>query len=610
MSSQFLHRERVDYKVISSLDMIDTMKFNVSLAQINPKSGDIAGNAEKILAGIAQAKREKCDLVVFPEMALSGYCLDEKLLINLQFLRENKRVLMEKILPASREIAVIVGFLDFDEGRKGPEGEVIRYNAAAVCQQGELIQIVHKRLLPSYRYFDDKRYFTPGREVQPVSIQTSQGEVSLGVLICEDLWEEGYEFKPCALYREQGVDYLITINASPFVGSNPGERDGKRFERAHLIESQARRYGVPILYVNSVGVADNGKNVIPFDGMSLAYDRTGCLVAALKQFSEDQQTVSFAKGTAASVSEPDFDREAEIYQGLVMSVRDYYEKVGIFKSVLQTVSGGIDSALGTAIAFEAMGRELLSVYNLPSQYNSEEGQALAHQLAENFELEYHVIPIQEMVDHFIRDFEHHLRPIQSSVTRENLQARIRGLIMMAESNDREALLLTNGNQTEIALGYATLYGDMVGGLSVIGDLSKPDVYRLAQYVNRKWGRAMIPEGIFETPPSAELRENQVDPFDYQVVSPLVSDFVERGLSPSDLVTCFQERHLDPRHYSLEGKSIYERYGLEEFQELAQELFQKLNRSVYKRLQGAPIIVVSRRAFGFDLRETIINGWEG
>ncbi len=610
MSSQFLHRERVDYKVISSLDMIDTMKFNVSLAQINPKSGDIAGNAEKILAGIAQAKREECDLVVFPEMALSGYCLDEKLLINLQFLRENKRVLMEKILPASREIAVIVGFLDFDEGRKGPEGEVIRYNAAAVCQQGQLLQTVHKRLLPSYRYFDDKRYFTPGREVRPISIQTSQGEVSLGVLICEDLWEEGYEFKPCALYQEQGVDYLITINASPFVGSNPGERDGKRFERAHLIESQARRYGVPILYVNSVGVADNGKNVIPFDGMSLAYDRTGCLVAALKQFSEDQQTVSFAKGTAASVSEPDFDREAEIYQGLVMSVRDYYEKVGIFKSVLQTVSGGIDSALGTAIAFEAMGRELLSVYNLPSQYNSEEGQALAHQLAENFELEYHVIPIQEMVDHFIRDFEHHLRPIQSSVTRENLQARIRGLIMMAESNDREALLLTNGNQTEIALGYATLYGDMVGGLSVIGDLSKPDVYRLAQYVNRKWGRAMIPEGIFETPPSAELRENQVDPFDYQVVSPLVSDFVERGLSPSDLVTCFQERHLDPRHYSLEGKSIYERYGLEEFQKLAQELFQKLNRSVYKRLQGAPIIVVSRRAFGFDLRETIINGWEG
>ena len=586
------------------------MKFNVSLAQINPKSGDIAGNAEKILAGIAQAKKERCDLVVFPEMALSGYCLDEKLLINLQFLRENKRVLMDQILPASRGIAVIVGFLDFDERHKGPEGEVIRYNAAAVCQQGQLLQIVHKRLLPSYRYFDDKRYFTPGREVQPVSIQIAQGKISLGVLICEDLWEEGYDFKPCARYREQSVDYLITINASPFVGSNPDQRDGKRFERAHLIESQARRYGVPILYLNSVGVADNGKNVIPFDGMSLAYDCTAHLVAALKQFSEDQQTISFAKGMAAPVAEPIFDREAEIYQGLVMSVRDYYEKTGIFKSVLQTLSGGIDSALGTAIAFEAMGRDLLSVYNLPSQFNAEQGQALARQLAEGFELEYHVIPIQEMVDHFIRDFEHHLRPIQSSVTRENLQARIRGLIMMAESNDREALLLTNGNETEIALGYTTLYGDMVGGLSVIGDLSKPDVYRMARYVNRKWGQAMIPEGIFATPPSAELREDQVDPFDYQVVSPLVSDFMERGLSPTDLVSFFQKRRLNPQHYSLEGKSVYERYSLEEFRELVQELFQKLNRSVYKRLQGAPIIVVSRRAFGFDLRETIINGWEG
>ncbi len=586
------------------------MKFNVSLAQINPKSGDIAGNAEKILAGIAQAKKEKSDLVVFPEMALSGYCLDEKLLTNLQFLRENKRVLMEKILPASQGIAVVVGFLDFDERRKGPEGEVIRYNAAAVLQQGQLLQIVHKRLLPSYRYFDDKRYFTPGREVQPVPIQTAQGEVSLGVLICEDLWEEGYDFKPCALYREQGVDYLITINASPFVGSRPGQKDGKRFERASLIESQARRYGVPILYLNTVGVADNGKNVIPFDGMSLAYDRTGQLVAALKQFSEDQQTVSFAEGTAMPISEPVFDREAEIYQGLVMGVRDYYQKTGIFKSVLQTVSGGIDSALGTAIAFESMGRELLSVYNLPSQYNSEESQGLARQLAETFEVEYHVIPIQAMVDHFTRDFEHHLHPMQSCVTRENLQARIRGLIMMAESNDREALLLTNGNETEIALGYATLYGDMVGGLSVIGDLSKPDVYRLARYVNRKWGRAMIPEKIFTIPPSAELRENQVDPFDYQVVSPLVSDFMERGLNPTDLVSCFQEHRLDPQYYSLEGKSIYERYNLEEFRELAQELFQRLNRSVYKRLQGAPIIVVSQRAFGFDLRETIINGWEG
>ena len=586
------------------------MRFKVSLAQINLKSGDIAGNAGKILNGVAQAKKEKCDLVVFPEMALTGYCLDEKLLINRQFLRENKRVLMKEILPASQEIAVILGFVDFDEGLKGPEGELVRYNAAAILQNGQLLQIVHKRLLPSYRYFDDKRYFTPGREAQPVSIQTAQGAVSVGVLICEDLWEEGYDFKPCATYREKGVDYLVTINASPFVGSSPGQKDGKRFTRGRLIESQARLYGIPILYLNTVGVADNGKNIIPFDGMSLAYDRTGQLVAAFKQFKEVQQTICFANGTAEAIREPSFDREAEIYQGLAMSVRDYYEKTGIFKKVLQTISGGIDSAVGTAIAFEAMGRDLLSVYNLPSRFKSEQSQRLSRQLAENFKLEYHVIPIQEMVDRVVADFQKYLRPIQSSVTHENLQARIRGLIMMAESNDQEALLLTNGNETEIALGYATLYGDMVGGLSVIGDLSKPDVYRLARYINRRWERAMIPEEIFTIPPSAELSQDQVDPFDYDVVGPLVSDFIERGLSPKDLVTSFQERSLDPHQYSLEGESLYERYSVEEFQELTQELFRKLNHSVYKRLQGAPIIVVSHRAFGFDLRETIINGWDG
>ena len=586
------------------------MRLKVSLAQINPKSGDIAGNREKIARGIEQAREEECDLVVFPEMCLTGYCLDEKLLNNGQFLKENKRVLMEEIIPASQGIAVIVGFLDFDEGRSRPEGGVIRYNAAAVAQDGQLCQVVHKRLLPAYRYFDDTRYFTPGREVEPISIRTSDGKTSIGVLICEDLWEEGYDFKPCAVYSEKRADYLFAINASPFVGSTPGHRDGKRFERATLIQKQIRQYGIAIVYINTVGVGDNGKNVIPFDGMSVAYGSDGQLVAALKQFDEDQQTVCFDEGRAEPATEPDFDREAEIFQALVMAVRDYYRKMGIFQGVLETVSGGIDSALGTAIAYEAMGRELLSVYNLPSRYNSTQSQKLARQLAENFDLEYHVIPIQEMVDQVVKNFQEHLHPIRSPVTVENLQARIRGLIMMAESNDRNALLLSNGNETEIALGYATLYGDMVGGLSVIGDLPKPDVYRLASYVNRQGDRPMIPEGILEAVPSAELSEDQVDPFDYQVVGPVVSDFIEKGLGPGDLLRSFKEQQLDEIQYALEGKDIYERYSGEEFEKLIVELFNQLNRSVYKRLQGAPIIAVSHRAFGFDLRETIINGWGG
>ena len=586
------------------------MKFKVSLSQINPKSGDLAANAGKIMDGIEVAKNQQCDLVVFPEMCLTGYCLDEKLLINHEFLRANKKTLMKEILPSTQGIAAIVGFIDFDEQRTGPDRRLVRYNAAAVIQNGQLLQVVHKRLLPAYRYFDDKRYFTEGQEVEPVSIQTREGAISVGVLICEDLWDEEYEFKPCEIYREKGVDYLFTINASPFVASRPGSEDGKRFVRERLLQQQIQSHGVPIAYVNTVGIGDNGKNIIPFDGMSLAYDRAGQRVAALSQFVEDQQTICFEEGRAQPVCTPPFDRESEIYQALVMGVSDYYQKVGIFKKVLEAVSGGIDSALGTAIAFDAVGPELLSVYNLPSKHNSQTTQELARQLAENFGLEYHVIPIQAMVDRVREDFESYLHPIRLSVTKENIQSRIRGLIMMAESNDQEALLLTNGNETEIALGYATLYGDMVGGLSVIGDLPKPDVYRLARWVNKKHERPMIPEGIFQAPASAELRPEQVDPFDYSVVGPMVSDYIEKGLSPGDLVRLFEDKALNADRYGADGQSVYERYQASEFGELAVDLFHKLNRSVYKRLQGAPIIVVSGRAFGFDLRETIINGWRG
>ena len=586
------------------------MKFRVSLSQINPRSGDIAANTRKILNGIEVAKNQQCDLVVFPEMCLTGYCLDEKLLINREFLRANKETLIQQVLPATEEIAAIVGFIDFDEQRTGPDRRLVRYNAAAVIQNGRLLQVVHKRLLPAYRYFDDKRYFTEGQEVEPVLLQTREGTISVGVLICEDLWDEKYEFKPCEIYREKGVDYLFTINASPFVGSRPGSEDGKRFVRERILQQQIQSHGIPIAYVNTVGIGDNGKNIIPFDGMSLAYDRTGQRVAVLSQFVEDQQTVCFEEGRAQPVGTPPFDRESEIYQALVMGVSDYYQKVGIFKKVLEAVSGGIDSALGTAIAFDAVGPELLSVYNLPSKHNSQTTQELARQLAENFELDYHVVPIQAMVDRVREDFESYLHPIRLSVTKENLQARIRGLIMMAESNDQEALLLTNGNETEIALGYATLYGDMVGGLSVIGDLPKPDVYRLARWVNKKHERSMIPEGIFQTPASAELRPEQVDPFDYSVVGPMVSDFVEKGLNPGDLIRQFEDKTLNADRYVSDGQSVYERYQAFEFGELAVDIFHKLNGSVYKRLQGAPIIVVSGRAFGFDLRETIINGWRG
>ncbi|UCF37859.1 MAG: NAD(+) synthase [Acidobacteriota bacterium] len=584
------------------------MEFRVSIAQINPKSGDIKGNSRLILQGIDQAREQAADLVVFPEMCLTGYCLDEKLLFNRTFLRDNKRILLEEIVPACKGIAAIIGFVDFEEEGSGPDSGPIRYNAAMVVDDRRVSDIVHKRLLPSYRYFDDKRYFKAGSRVEPILLGPG-GKVRIGVLICEDLWDEKYDFKPAGVYAEKGVDYLFCINASPFVCSSPGLEDGKRFQRSLLIRSHVEAYGVPIVSVNTVGIGDNGKNIIPFDGFSSAHDRRGQQVACLASFAPDQQTVTFNGGVASPVEVPVFEREQEIYDALVMGVRDYYDKTAAFTGVLEAVSGGIDSALGAAIACDAMGAERVSLYNLPSKFNSETTQTAAAQLARNFGTEYHVVPIQDLVDQAVRDFESHLHPMRSHLTLENLQARIRGVIMMAESNDREALLLTNGNETEIALGYATLYGDMVGGLAVIGDLPKPDVYRVSRYVNRRWGREMIPRAIFEIPASAELSEGQVDPFDYSVVGPMVSDFIEKNISPEVLADQFERRELNLNKYeATEAGDLYTRYDRASFLELARKTYRTMTYSAYKRVQAAPIIVVSERAFGFDLRETIINGW--
>jgi len=276
------------------------------------------------------------------------------------------------------------------------------------------------------------------------------------------------------------------------------------------------------------------------------------------------------------------------------------------------VSGGIDSALALAIAVDALGSNRVSAYNMPSRFNTDTTRSIAERLARACGVAYGVIPIQDIDEHVRSVFEAHAHPIARDFTRENLHARIRGLLMMAESNDTGALLISCGNETEIALGYATLYGDMCGGVSLIGDLSKLDVYRLARYVNEKHGAERIPEETFHIKPSAELAANQYDPFDYWVVAPIVGELVERRTSPAALVKLFERRALDSARFVSDpaGLTVYDKHTTATFSEVVYDCFRRLRRSVYKRLQGPPIVVVTERAFGFDLRETIINGWEG
>jgi NAD+ synthase (glutamine-hydrolysing) len=573
----------------------------LALAQINPTSGDLAGNTTRILDAVAAAAAQGADLVVTPEMALPGYCIGD-LVEDRAFVEANEAA-MQRIARACTGITAVVGFIDHDPSARNDHGTVRKYNAAAVLRDGRVLQRARKSLLPNYRYFDDKRFFSPAERRDALTVPTHGHDATIGVSICEDMWDEYYAVKPLPELATKGAAILLNINASPYY-------PGKRHTRAKLIRAHIDALKRPIVYVNTVGAADNGKNIIPFDGESLVYDAAGRLIAIGKQFAEDLIVVDLGR-PAEPLALPSDDREREIYEALMMSLRDYMSKLSFTRAIVP-ISGGIDSALAATIAVDALGAANVSTFNLPSRHNTETTRSIAARLASSLGVAYGVIPIQGIDECVRRTFEEHAHPIAHGLTRENLHARIRGLLMMAESNDSGALLISCGNETEIALGYATLYGDMCGGLSLIGDLSKTDVYRLARYANVRHGGEIIPEETFRLTPSAELADDQFDPFDYSVVAPIVGEFMERRTSPAELVRQFEARTLDPARFTADdrGRTPYDKFTAESFGAVASDAFRRMRRSVYKRLQGPPIVVVSERAFGFDLRETIINGWEG
>jgi NAD+ synthase (glutamine-hydrolysing) len=553
----------------------------IAMAQINTVVGDLVGNSEKIGQVIDNAKAEKADLILFPELAITGYP-PQDLLFNKDFVRQNKEQLT-KLIGRFRGISGVVGFVDYADEKL--------YNAAAVVSNGKLVGVAYKTLLPTYDVFDEARYFEPQRprQIVPVTVGIGEENVKLGVSICEDLWDTRYSIKVVDLLVRNGADIIVNINASPFFA-------GKRFEREQVLLQKAKQNGVPIFYVNLVG----GQDELVFDGQSLAVDGHGNVIGLGKQFEEDLVIVDFdsRKETAQKTKMPPYDKEEEIFNALVLGIRDYFAKTG-FKRAVVGMSGGIDSSLTACIVTAALGSQNVIGVSMPSKFSSLGSKDDARQLAGNLGICFVQLSVQEIVNLYQKTLDKPLDDIRKhfglqknkddAVADENIQPRVRGNCLMDLSNrlrELKLLLVNTGNKTELALGYCTLYGDMAGGIGILGDVNKLEVYRLARFVNKKAQTEIIPEAVFIKKASPELKENQFDPFDFEVVSPVVDEIVGNHRSKAELINMgYQKEAVD-------------------------DAFKRIRLAEYKRWQAVPCIKISPKSFGIGRKMPIVNKYEG
>ena len=540
----------------------------IGFAQINPTVGDLSGNFDKIAAAYAQLAAAGAELVITPELAIAGYP-PQDLVFKSQFVPQNLEVL-EKLQALVGGAALLVGYVERNERRGKPF-----HNAAALLQRGAAIQRAHKSLLPTYDVFDEDRYFEPARQVAPILL----GGRKLGVTICEDIWTEHYlprpyyEIEPVRSLVEQGAELIVNLSASPF-------SLGKQSVRHEMVASLASNYGLPICYCNAAG----GNDQLVFDGNSFAMDRAGKLIAQLPGFREAEAIVDTE---TTAVMEPVFhERPADLYDALTLGVRDYLTKCN-FKSAVLGLSGGIDSAVVAAIAVEALGASNVWGVSMPSPYSSRGSIDDALALAQNLGIRCLQIPIGDALGCFKAQFNEIFRGLPEDTTEENMQSRLRGMILMSLSNKFGHLLLTTGNKSELAVGYCTIYGDMAGGLAVISDVPKMMVYDLARWMNR--AREVIPWNTIEKPPSAELKPDQIDQDTlppYEVLDEILRLYVEENLSARDIVA----------------------HGFDE--KTVRWVQRRVDLNEYKREQAAPGIKVTSRAFGLGRRMPIAQAYIG
>jgi NAD+ synthase (glutamine-hydrolysing) len=536
----------------------------VALAQINPTVGDLAGNQAKILAVYRRGVEAGAELVMLPELAVTGYP-PRDLLLKKSFIAGNLAVL-EQLAAATGPTALLVGYVGENPNRPGREVT----NSVALLRQGKIAAARAKSLLPTYDVFDEDRYFEPARENPPVPFDGGK----IGLTVCEDIWndedfwpERRYRNNPPLELAEAGARILFNVSASPW-------HTGKEETRFRMLQSMAAKSGCPVLFCNQVG----GNDELVFDGGSLAFNGAGELIAQGAMFAEDFVMVDTeAKAGIARARRTD---EENIHDALVLGLRDYLHKCG-FKSAVLGLSGGIDSALVACLAAEALGRENVRGVSLPSQFSSPGSLDDARLLAKNLGISYEVIPIQSAFATVKQELQPAFAGKSEDATEENLQARLRGVILMALSNKFGSLLLTTGNKSELAVGYCTLYGDMCGGLAVISDVPKTMVYRLAKWINR--AKEIIPASSITKAPSAELRPNQTDQDSlppYEVLDAILDAYVVQGRTPGEIVTAGHPAAT------------------------VQRVVRLIDANEYKRRQAAPGLKVTSKAFGVGRRMPI------
>lgn len=544
----------------------------LALAQTNPLVGDLSGNCRRIRDFIQKAKAAGADLVLFPELAVTGYP-PKDLLLKPRFIEDNIEAVTALAEATRGGPAAFVGFVRRTDD---PVGRCLR-NALAVLQDGQLVAEVHKSLLPTYDVFDEHRYFEPADHAKPIDLRIGGRRLRIGMTICEDLWNDKrilgrqlYRRNPIEELAAAGAELIVNASASPFVVD-------KHAFIEKLLGGQAAATGLPIFCTDQVG----GNDELIFDGASCAFDAKGRLIARAKSFQEDLLLVDLDDLPGARC-EPYPDALASVWEALILGTRDYVQKCG-FKEIVLGLSGGIDSALTACIAARALGPDRVHGVAMPSRFSSDHSITDAQALAKNLGIDLEIVPIEDM--HKV--FETRLTPLfkgrPSDVTEENVQARIRGNILMALSNKFGWLLLTTGNKSELAVGYCTLYGDMCGGLAVISDVPKTLVYKLARHVNTVAGRPLIPDSTITKLPSAELKPDQHDQQtlpDYDTLDVVLHHYIEREAAAEDIVAL----------------------GFDEA--LVRDVIRKVDLNEYKRKQAATGLKVTGRAFGVGRRMPI------